>query len=154
MHIETSESCCGLQEIHELRAHPRPEEAMKLFIEYWKGYKDEYLYNLFLFTGVEYITVPQLPPNRDDDTYVRQGTWDNPYRRYQADHAYWERNNKTGYAGKFASFIRKHKLGCVTSLKAVSNPNHPTHFVRGYLWTPDWKALRAWYTKQKTGGSL
>lgn len=54
------------------------------------------------------------------------------------------------YGQQFAAFIRKNKLGSVTkSRKTANNPNHPTHKITVWIWSPDCKRLWSWWEKTK-----
>lgn len=58
------------------------------------------------------------------------------------------------YAPKFADFLEKEGLGEVTrSPKAENVGFHRGRITQVYIWTPDAKALRAWWDKNGNGGS-
>lgn len=45
-------------------------------------------------------------------------------------------------------YIKKHKLGYTVHTRAKKNPNSGNK-IRAWLWSPDNRALRAWYKKHK-----
>ena len=55
-----------------------------------------------------------------------------------------------GNAERLVKHIKKHKLGTVVCTLARFNPNHPSpHKIKGYLYTPSLKGLRAYGKKHK-----
>ena len=150
MTVETLQSCCGVTEILELREHPTPEEAMKVFVDCyvrWDGTFTD-LPHQVVFNGVEKFTAPDKPPSRDDRCYHWNGTFnENEWQRALAEHA---KNQKCGYASRFAAFIKKNRLGTIISPHGQPNVNHKNHIIKVYVWHPDEKRLKAWY-KAQTG---
>ena len=54
------------------------------------------------------------------------------------------------YGPYFAAYIKKNKLGHVAATPATQNEAfHPEHKNQAWLWTPDVKALEAWWKEHK-----
>ncbi len=134
MYIEHGISCCAIHEIVSLGDHTNPTNAMKAFCSnlwgrgrYTYGGVDRNLlaepHSFYLFSGVERYKVSE---EDDDDDY---------------------RPEAIKYASAFAKFIKENKLGRVRSSVGRYNRNHPTHWVKAYIWAPDGKNLREWYRK-------
>ena len=51
-----------------------------------------------------------------------------------------------GDGAKLSAIIKKHKLGLVVETGRVHNPNSG-RAIKGWLWTVNKKALKAWYKK-------
>ena len=61
---------------------------------------------------------------------------------------YTKSKGKPRYGPEFANFISEHKLGTVTEAPArVNRTNHPTHLVKVWVWSPNYRKLKAWYNK-------
>lgn len=138
-------NCCGVQEIGGLNAYTgRPAEAMKAFckkvIPAFGGAtlrygfsantapEDPIMYSHYTFTAAVY----------DKDC---QG-WDT----YKQNEKNIEDGVYNPYGHQFAKFIKDNNLGEVTTTGAVFNRlAHPDHKVQIWVWTPNPKALYAWY---------
>lgn len=56
--------------------------------------------------------------------------------------------NDLTYGPALAAFIKKNKLGkVIVSPQEVNRVNHPNHFVKVWVWTPDLTNLEAWFIK-------
>ena len=115
--------CCAVGELYDLSDYNSPMSAMKAFCHFYGDYHGDPddPGAFIIFTGVVRFT-------SDSDNY----------------------GDDTTYGPKFASFIRKHRLGSVVSTKPVRNRNNePDHYVKVWVWAPNYKELKKWWTKNK-----
>ena len=59
------------------------------------------------------------------------------------------RKGVTSYGDKLAAFITENGLGSVLKTEQILNPDHGPNYITAYVWTPDNKALEAWWEKNK-----
>ena len=147
MNVKQLASCCGVAEITELREHPTPEEAMKVFVEQHKKWDDDTIGDIplqVIFNGVEKFTTLDKPPSRDEPHFRwNNGVFDKKY--WESSLNEHEKNQRCGYASRFAAFIKKNRLGTIISPRGRPNVNHKNHIIKVYIWHPDEKRLKAWY---------
>ena len=56
----------------------------------------------------------------------------------------------TTYGPTFASYIKEQKLGSIKeSVKVINRTNHPDHWVKVWVWAPNFEKLKAWYKDHK-----
>lgn len=128
--------CCAAIEINGLDEFKGDsKKAMLDFCVNYDNYDDYYGTTGFsdpgafvIFTGIVKI---------DDNKYDNHSK--DPYREYG-----------TSYGQSFADFIVKNKLGqVVRSVARRNRVNHPNHFVRVWVWAPNYTNLRKWYKENK-----
>jgi len=121
MNVGSAGHCCGLIDFSGMNkgdGHPEPVEVVKFIAaKCCAGVKPARAYG-----GANGGTIIITERRRDGEKMVYPGT------------------------AKLAAYIREHKLGAFTSLKAAPNPVHndQTH-VKPSMWNPDWVAVKAWY---------
>ncbi len=115
-------SCCGLREAEDVGVHETPEEALQ-------------------------------------DLCANASTAD-PYGRSEANQLFQPSlggfshivftgaaaTSRRTYADKLAAYIRRHKLGAVTTARKARNPNSG-NILGVYVWTVNRRVLAAWYKK-------
>jgi hypothetical protein len=62
-------------------------------------------------------------------------------------YAIFSEASRKGYGSKFATFIKRNKLGSVVCTDWNINPNSE-HTLKGWLWTVDRDAVRDWKPKK------
>lgn len=127
--------CCAVKEIANLSDHASPEDAMESFCRNEvDGYNGESTSPSDLQTPSAFYTFTGVIGHRGG-----RGGGVNPY--YQANFTYGPR---------FADYIRRHKLGAVTSSVArVNRLNHPTHLIRVWMWAPSERNLKRWWSRKR-----
>lgn len=55
------------------------------------------------------------------------------------------------YGPRLAAYIRRNRLGKVTTGPAHNNPNHKDHWIRTYIWAPNRAKLFSWFKRQTKG---
>lgn len=129
----TTLSCCGIKEIHGIGDCSTPEEALKTFMvqhspsNKWRSDSTEAC--LYIFSGV--VRERGTKNNYDQDAGLV---------------------TDTTYGPKLAAYIRKHKLGQVTSGPKRVNLNHKLHTIQAWFWAPNWEALKKWNKEAKSEG--
>lgn len=124
-------SCCALQEVVELREHPNAKAAMMAFCAQ----------NL-LPGKITFFSA------RNGDRAPLHGSGDNLFNFYL-----FTANVDGGnhYGQDFAKFILDNGLGTLVHTPPIANKAfHGGGACMAWLWTPDPKNLRDWYTKAKT----
>ena len=117
MTIRHNLACCGVAEISGLRRYSTPENAMRSFAKVAQA-KRGVLFTDFL--GMTHYT------NQRGRAFVM-----------------FSGVEQAAYHTKFASLIRRAKLGTVTTLAPRDNPNSG-NMLKVYLWAPDWMRIEAW----------
>ena len=115
------ENCCGVREVHDLRAHPNPALAIKEFGKHTYG----------------------EDANAREEGMRQQG-WRYPYRNSNCRFRYaifTQATKQATYGKRFADYIKKHKLGAVIHTGFNVNPN-TRRFVGVWVWTVDHVALK------------
>lgn len=134
IYVNQNMMCCGTREIHNLAEYAKkePEEALKDFCE----------------AGVLLTKVINWYAPYDPVTGVRPFTV-TPQRNPGAAHFIFTQANKTAkYGTRFAKLIADYDLGYLEQTAWGRNPN-TCHFVKVWVWTPDFKKLRKWYEENK-----
>jgi hypothetical protein len=127
--IVNSTQCCAVMELSGIASYNEPKQVVTRLCQTFRwnlaetdrwGYKQHSQpYAFYTFTSVERL----------------KGTSD-PV--------------KIGYGKKLAEFIKANRLGEVkVSHGRYNRVNHPTHWVRVYVWSPHPKRLKEWYEKVK-----
>ena len=117
--------CCAFNEIRDLHSHRGASSAMKAFCQ------QTFTQFGFRKIGAFYIFTAVVKSTSSDRYGVGK------------------------YGDNFAAFIAKNKLGNVTPTMVRTNRrNAPSHHVKGWVWAPNEKNLKAWWKAQsaKNGG--
>lgn len=117
-------NCCAFNEIHDLRSCRTAQVAMQVFCQLT-------LQALFGFDtqhiGAFYIFTAVVKSTPRDGT-------------------------AGAYGANFAKFITKNNLGVVVQTGVRDNRrNVPNHSIRGWVWAPNEKRLKAWWKKNGGG---
>lgn len=133
MDVERIRGCCAVSEIIHLSDHPTAKEALEEFLSNYSngGYYD----NNYRWVNGEKIDWTEI------DAFIVFTGVEKTYR------GAWHGIQK-GYTKRFASYIKRHKLGDVTcSVLRRNRVNHPDHGVRVYTWAPSIQGLKKWAKK-------
>jgi hypothetical protein len=151
-HGETNGVCCGVMDISDLHIWKRPETALKQILKSTET----------VAFGVYVAPSGRWTPGKG---YEKPGGYtklDSP-KITPLKNAYgmFSGVQKEQYAQRFASFLKREKLGRVVKAHAAYNPNHPERVGKTggkllvYLWTIDHQALEQWIQKNiKTEADL
>lgn len=138
MRLSRHGDCCAVNTISGLSVHKEPEAAMRSFC---KAVLTEWDWD---FRNSVSTKTPRLVPNGTNVKafYIFSGV-----EHIDRD---WGGYTKKGYGGRFATFIRRHKLGKVTaSILAPNRTGASGHHDRVWVWHPEIKPLIAWYLADK-----
>lgn|SRR3990167_3287547 len=125
--IAVQMGCCAFNEIRGLSDSPNATEAMRAFCR-----------------QVLATAFGQITPGAFFIFTAVIGTKDSRSPRGL-------RKPRRLYGDQFAAFIKKNKLGdVVVTMDRFNRKNVPTHMIRGWVWAPSEKNLRAWW--RKNGG--
>ncbi len=125
--IQTLEGCCGIDEVIGVIEYDQPKSVLNQLCYSIAGDRYNTRTNKY-----EMAIHPQAH-------YIFTGVV-----------AYKGRGRTPTYCQNLKSYILRNKLGAVTeSGMAPNRNNHPTHLLRAYIFTPNVKALSAWYKKNK-----
>lgn len=113
-------SCCGFREIDDLSLIRNDEFTLPLMRSL--GFDPDYYYAM-----------------------GRRRLLPRPAIRF-AHLLFTEAGTKSKYGAKFKAWIEREGLGTVTVSPAKKNPNS-RRMVKGYIWSIDRDALRAWYAR-------
>lgn len=120
MTLRSNLACCGLSEINGLRRYATPEEAMEAFAEIAEKRR---------WRHIAWASAP-FEQRRGRAFVIFTGV------------------EQAKYHTRFASLIRREKLGRLTTLAPVNNPNSG-NMLKAYLWAPDWAKVNEWAKARK-----
>lgn len=115
--------CCAFNEVRDLHSHRGAPSAMKAFCQQtFTQFAYRRIGAFYIFTALVKTT---------DGTRYAVGT----------------------YGDSFANFIIKNKLGdVIPTMVRANRRNAPRHHVKGWVWAPNEKNLKAWW-KNNGGGN-
>jgi hypothetical protein len=132
-----STHCCAIEEIHRLSDHPKSEDALRKILATMIGC---------------------YPPNSTLEVYYRSipaFLWFSGVIECKEGRLPVIGGTNFTYGPNFAEFLRKNKLGTVTSGPSQWNRvNHPNHKVKMWVWQPDPKRVVAWWKENGKKQSL
>lgn len=127
MHLEDDPGCCAINHIIDLADHQTAIGAMREFCA---------TVSIPTYEAGKIIRGGSI---RLTAFYIFTGVQKKPCDKV-----------KFGYGGRFASFIRKHKLGIVSQSVLRSNVlHHPDHIDRVWVWAPHKENLLKWWKENR-----